>query len=145
MFVAPSLILLGAFSIYPLCSSLWLSLQKRHLFSPVSVFVGLDNFAALLQDPEFWAALGNGLIFSVSTVVLQLLVGIATALLLNEAFRGARDQTVPELVLLILHQARGNLPAPLAFPTGGLPMLGTALSRRAARGPGHVGSRAAES
>jgi multiple sugar transport system permease protein len=88
MFVAPSLVLLGAFSIYPLCSSLWLSLQKRHLFSPVGVFVGLDNFVALLQDPEFWAALGNGLIFSISTVVLQLIVGIATALLLNEAFRG---------------------------------------------------------
>src|SRR5689334_2794508 len=88
MFVAPSLLLLGAFSIYPLCSSLWLSLQKRHLFAPLGVFVGLDNFSVLLQDPEFWAALANGLIFSVSTVALQIIVGVGTALLLNETFRG---------------------------------------------------------
>ena len=87
-FVAPSLILLAAFALYPLLSSLWLSLHKRHLFSRVGQFVGLDNFTALFSDPDFWSAFGNGVIFSASTVGLQLVLGVATALLLNETFRG---------------------------------------------------------
>ena len=88
LFVLPSLVLLGLFAIYPLLSSLWLSLHRRHIFARVGEFVRLDNFAALLVDQEFWSALGNGLIFSISTVTLQLVIGIATALLLNESFRG---------------------------------------------------------
>ena len=87
-FLAPSLLLLAGFVLYPLMSSLWLSLHKRHLFNRVGQYVGLDNFTALLSEPDFWSALGNGLIFSFSTVTLQLVLGVATALLLNETFRG---------------------------------------------------------
>ncbi|MCC7273994.1 MAG: sugar ABC transporter permease [Alphaproteobacteria bacterium] len=88
LFVLPSLLLLATFAIYPLLSSLWLSLHRRHIFARAGEFVGIDNFIVLLADPTFWSALGNGLIFSLSTVVLQLVLGVATALLLSQAFRG---------------------------------------------------------
>jgi multiple sugar transport system permease protein len=88
LFVAPSLILLFAFAAYPLGSSLWLSLQEVQVFSNQHEFVGLKNYSELLSSNDFWSSLWRGLVFSVATVVLQLLAGIGTALLLNNAFRG---------------------------------------------------------
>jgi multiple sugar transport system permease protein len=88
LFVAPSLVLLFAFTAYPLASSLWLSLQEVQVFSNVQEFVGLKNYSELLSSGDFWRSLWKGLVFSVATVVLQLLAGIGTALLLNNAFAG---------------------------------------------------------
>jgi multiple sugar transport system permease protein len=88
LFVAPSLVLLFAFAAYPLGSSLWLSLQEVEVFSNQHQFVGLRNYSELLSASDFWSSLWKGLVFSVATVVLQLLAGIGTALLLNNAFRG---------------------------------------------------------
>jgi multiple sugar transport system permease protein len=88
LFVAPSLVLLIAFAAYPLASSLWLSLQEVQVFSNEHEFVGLKNYSELLSSNDFWSALWKGLVFSVATVSLQLLAGIGTALLLNNAFRG---------------------------------------------------------
>jgi multiple sugar transport system permease protein len=88
LFVAPSLVLLFAFAAYPLASSLWLSLQEVEVFSNQHQFVGLRNYSELLSSSDFWSSLWKGLVFSVATVVLQLLAGIGTALLLNNAFAG---------------------------------------------------------
>ncbi|MEP9377918.1 sugar ABC transporter permease [Aquabacter sp. CN5-332] len=88
LFVAPAVLLLIVFAAYPLASSLWLSLNNVEVFSAAPEFVGLENYRALFSTAEFWDGLVNGLVFSVFTVVLQLLAGIATALLLNNAFRG---------------------------------------------------------
>jgi multiple sugar transport system permease protein len=88
LFVAPSLVLLVAFAAYPLASSLWLSLQEVQVFSNEQEFVGLKNYSELLSSNDFWSSLWKGLVFSVATVWLQLLAGIGTALLLNNAFRG---------------------------------------------------------
>jgi multiple sugar transport system permease protein len=88
LFVAPSLVLLFAFAAYPLASSLWLSLQEVEVFSNQHQFVGLRNYSELLSSSDFWSSLWKGMVFSVATVVLQLLAGIGTALLLNNAFAG---------------------------------------------------------
>jgi multiple sugar transport system permease protein len=88
LFVAPSIILLFLFAAYPLVSSLWLSLHTAEIFGTDRQFVGLQNYAELLPSTEFWTALFNGLVFSVVTVFLQLVAGIATALLLDNAFPG---------------------------------------------------------
>jgi multiple sugar transport system permease protein len=88
LFVLPSLVLLLAFAAYPLASSLWLSLQEVQVFSNQQEFVGLRNYSELLSSGDFWSSLWKGLVFSVATVVLQLLAGIGTALLLNNAFAG---------------------------------------------------------
>ncbi|MEP9365863.1 sugar ABC transporter permease [Xanthobacter sp. VNH20] len=88
LFVAPAVLLLLLFAAYPLVSSLWLSLNSVEVLSTERAFVGLENYRELFSTEDFWEGLWNGLVFSFFTVVLQLLAGIATALLLNNAFRG---------------------------------------------------------
>ncbi|WP_375459706.1 carbohydrate ABC transporter permease [uncultured Enterovirga sp.] len=88
LFVAPAVLLLVLFAAYPLASTLWLSLHDVEVFSAAPEFSGLANYRRLFSSAGFWEGLVNGLVFSFFTVVLQLLVGIATALLLNNAFRG---------------------------------------------------------
>ncbi|MFX9004143.1 hypothetical protein ABTN42_21690, partial [Acinetobacter baumannii] len=59
------------------------------LFRPKRVpFVGLGNYLGLLQDEVFWISLSNSAIWVVAAVGLQFALGFATALVLNQSFRG---------------------------------------------------------
>ena len=49
-------------------------------------FIGLDNYLAIAQDPVAWSSLGRTLLWIGLTVPLQLLLGLAAALLLNQRF-----------------------------------------------------------
>lgn len=51
-------------------------------------FAGLSNFTTALQDPEFWNAFVNGIVYSIFAIVLQLVLGVSFALVLRESFRG---------------------------------------------------------
>ena len=73
----------------PFFSSLWLSLQRRDIGRPqLDGFVGLGNYAKLLHDPRFLNSLVLTIGFSLSSVILELILGIAIAMVLNEHFRG---------------------------------------------------------
>ena len=52
-------------------------------------FVGLNNYLEILKDSDFFSSLLNSAVFTGSAVALQLLLGIATAMVLNQSFRGA--------------------------------------------------------
>ena len=72
--------------------TIWLSLQDYLLYEPdAATFVGLGNFKAILQDEVFWISLWHSAIWIVGVVGLQFLLGLVTALLLNQSFwwRGA--------------------------------------------------------
>jgi multiple sugar transport system permease protein len=86
--IAPGLLLILALTVYPVGYSLWLSLLDKHSFFPEQRFIGLDNYVYLWSDPEFWTSLWYGVVYSVCTITLQILLGVAAALLLNESFRG---------------------------------------------------------
>ena len=88
LLVLPALALLAALALYPVAYGIWLSFFSKHSFFPEQQFIGLANYAAVLADEEFWRSLKLGLIYSLSTIVLQLVLGTAAALLLNEAFPG---------------------------------------------------------
>jgi multiple sugar transport system permease protein len=88
LLLSPSLLLIGGLILYPIAYNLWLSLFDKHAFLPVQTFVGLRHFRYFAADEEFWASFRNGTVYSVATIVLQLGLGVAAALLLNEAFRG---------------------------------------------------------
>ena len=66
---------------------------------PVQSFVGLRHYRYFATDPEFWSSFYYGVVYAGVTMVLQLGLGVAAALLLNEAFRGrnaaARRGAVP--------------------------------------------------
>ena len=88
LLLSPSLLLLGGLVVFPIGYNLWLSLFDKHAFMPVQAFVGLRHYVYFAQDPEFWSSVRYGVIYTGSTLVLQLGLGIAAALLLNEAFLG---------------------------------------------------------
>lgn len=88
LLLSPSLLLLGGLVAFPIAYNLWLSLFDKHAFMPVQTFVGLKHYVYFAQDPEFWSSVRYGVIYTGSTLLLQLGLGIAAALLLNEAFLG---------------------------------------------------------
>jgi multiple sugar transport system permease protein len=88
LIITPGLVLILALTIYPVGYSIWLSLLEKHSFFPEQRFIGLDNYLYLWSDPEFWQSLWYGVVYSGWTIMLQILLGVAAALILNEAFRG---------------------------------------------------------
>jgi lactose/L-arabinose transport system permease protein len=81
-FVAPALILLGLFMIYPIVWSLWMSFQtgRGMAFS----FGGLANIQRLTQDGVFLRALGNTMIFLVVQVPIMIVLALLFAVALND-------------------------------------------------------------
>ncbi|MFF2410011.1 carbohydrate ABC transporter permease [Streptomyces sp. NPDC058092] len=77
LFLVPALLVFGLFAWWPIVRSLLLSFQKTNLVEP-AVWVGLDNFRTLFDDPLLGTAVGNTLFF----VVLGLLIGFPAPLIL---------------------------------------------------------------
>lgn len=87
VFLAPSLIGLLLFTVYPILSSLWLAFNDWNLMSPPK-WVGLKNFETLLNDPSFWTALRYTLTFIVLYIPLVFVLGLGLALFLNQKLHG---------------------------------------------------------
>jgi multiple sugar transport system permease protein len=85
MLIAPSVLIFCAVIVYPLASAIYLSLFSVFTPTLASNFIGLDNYAALARSPEFWRSLLNTLVWTVLTLALQLVLGVAAALMLNQA------------------------------------------------------------
>ncbi len=86
-FLAPSLALLCAVTVYPVLYVFWLSLHKKHLVFEVSEFLGFENYAVLFRDERFWNAFKNTAYFTAASVSLELALGLGIAVLMNRAFR----------------------------------------------------------
>ncbi len=97
-FVMPAVVLLAAITVYPVLSVLYLSLQRRLPIFDIAKFTGLENYRFLLHDDRFWNALGNTVYFTAVSVALELLIGLAIALLLNRPFRLRGPVTAAVLV-----------------------------------------------
>ena len=110
LLLAPSLLLIGGLIVYPILYNIWLSLFDKHAFMPVQSFVGLKHYVYFAHDEEFWSSFRYGLIYSGSTLVLQIGIGVPAALLLNEGFRGRNllrgvvlfPYMIPTIVAVIL-------------------------------------------
>ncbi|MGH8723234.1 MAG: carbohydrate ABC transporter permease [Burkholderiales bacterium] len=88
LLVLPALLLLGALTLYPVAYGIWISFFNKHSFFPEQQFIGLANYLSVFDDDDFWRSLRLGLIYSLTTIALQLALGVAAALLLHEAFPG---------------------------------------------------------
>lgn len=84
--LAPTVLPILVFNVWPLLNSAYLSLHQYSLLFPVRRFVGLENYKFLFTDPDFIAALGRTLYFVVVSLVLETAIGLAIALVLNERF-----------------------------------------------------------
>jgi multiple sugar transport system permease protein len=82
--IAPAVLLFVALIAYPLLAALGLSFFKIYTPTLSGPFIGLDNYAALLGSSEFWSALRVSFIYAGSTLVLQMVIGVAVALMLHQ-------------------------------------------------------------
>ena len=93
-FLAPALLLIAAFFVVPIFASLALSATDFDIYavaSPANTrFVGLGNYAELLQNPLFWTAVGNTLYFVVVGGPLSVAVSLGAALLVNSKLTRAK-------------------------------------------------------
>jgi raffinose/stachyose/melibiose transport system permease protein len=76
------------FAIYPLVNGIVLAFTNWDGYSPDRDFVGLANFARLLTDNTFHAALLNTLVYGFGSTVIQQILGLGLALLLDRGLRG---------------------------------------------------------
>lgn len=91
LFLLPLAAVLGAVAVFPVVYAFCISLYRLKLTQPARVpFVGLGNYAALLQDPTFWTAVERTAWFTFVSVTATTILALLVALLLNEAFRGRR-------------------------------------------------------
>ncbi len=89
LMLAPAIIILGGFIIYPAINAIHLSLTSTNLLNiDGQVFVGFDNFFRIFQRPDFWESLRNSAVWTFGNVAFQLVFGMLGALLLNAKFRG---------------------------------------------------------
>jgi ABC-type sugar transport system permease subunit len=88
-FASPSLFLIALVIVFPLGYAFYLSLQDFDLsVGPDYEFVGLRNYGeALLRDGRFWGSVWNTAVIIVPSLVVELLVGLGIALLLNRPIR----------------------------------------------------------
>ncbi|MDX2077003.1 MAG: sugar ABC transporter permease [bacterium] len=86
-FLAPSLLGLMIFIVYPILSSLWYAFHDWNLLSAPR-FNELDNFKELLADTAFWDSLRYTLIFIVLYVPPVFVLGLGLAIFLNQKIRG---------------------------------------------------------
>lgn len=88
--VLPALLTIILVALFPLVWTVWESLHLDDLRMPWlgRPFVGLTNYIDAISDPRFRGALWHTLFFAVTSVSLELVIGLWLALALNRAFRG---------------------------------------------------------
>jgi multiple sugar transport system permease protein len=69
----------------PFVRALWLSFHKKLLGAEDAPWIGLQNYAVLLADATFWTATRNTFVFTIGSIGCKLLIGLAVALVINEA------------------------------------------------------------
>jgi multiple sugar transport system permease protein len=91
LFVSPYLLYLAAIFVYPLGFAVWMSFHAYFFAAPgVQVprpFVGLDNYTAVLTDPEVWRSFENIAVFLVINVPLTVVASLVLASALNKKLR----------------------------------------------------------
>ncbi len=87
LLLAPAFALLALIVVYPIGRLVWNSFFNLRLSGGAATFVGFENYALALQDPDFWNAAGNTALITLITVPGALVVGLGLALLANLPFR----------------------------------------------------------
>jgi multiple sugar transport system permease protein len=99
----PALVVLVVTTTAPLVYLAWTSLMRIDLSMPwLSGFAGAGNYAKMGSDPRFWSSLGLTFVYTASTVVLQVAIGLALALLVLRIPKGAGVARIAAILPLVL-------------------------------------------
>ena len=132
---------LAVILVYPLAYSLGLSFYNYYLPVPRTTFVGLENFRFILADDAFWEALGVTARFTGAAVAIEVVLGIAVALLLDARIPCRRFvNTVVLLPMAITPAVAGLLMRWMFESNWGL--VNYFLGLAGVRGPGWTGDPA---
>ncbi len=85
IFLAPALLMLGIFLLFPIAYLFYLSVTRGSFTLAGVQLVGLNNYRRLLLDPDFWQVIGNTVYFTVATVIPSLIIPLGLAVLLNRS------------------------------------------------------------
>jgi trehalose/maltose transport system permease protein len=89
LLVTPSILVVALVALYPLFQSFRLSFTNARFGSTrPEVYVGFDNYVRLFNDDVFISAIGHTITFTVVSVVIETVLGIAIALIINSNFTG---------------------------------------------------------
>jgi raffinose/stachyose/melibiose transport system permease protein len=84
-FLLPALILYAVFALYPIFNALLLSFYNWDGISKERNFVGLNNYIQIFtQDPVFWTAVKNSIIWVVMSLIVPTVVGLSLAVAVNQ-------------------------------------------------------------
>jgi multiple sugar transport system permease protein len=87
----PAFVIMLLVTLYPILQAVWDSLFNFRLTAPADrAFIGLGNYSTILTDQLFWKALGVTLLITVITVVVELVLGFALALVMSKALKSLR-------------------------------------------------------
>jgi len=99
----PALVVLAATTTAPLVYLAWTSLMRIDLSMPwLSGFAGAGNYVKMGDDPRFWSSLVLTVIYTASTVVLQVAVGLSLALLVLRIPRGQAAARIAAILPIVL-------------------------------------------
>ena len=126
---------------YPLAYSLGLSFYNYYLPVPQTTFVGLDNFRFILADDAFWEALGVTARFTGAALAIEVVLGIAVALLLDSRIPCRRFVTTVVLLPMAITPAVAGLLMRWMFESN-WGLVNYFLGLVGVRGPGWTGDPA---
>ncbi|WP_036507763.1 carbohydrate ABC transporter permease [Nocardioides sp. URHA0020] len=87
-FVTPALALMAVFVVWPVVSAVRMSFYRWKGFGPMDDFIGMDNYRYVLTDEVFTGAVTHNFIIVFASILIQLPLGLAVALLLDRRIRG---------------------------------------------------------
>lgn len=101
-YLTPTLLLLAVLSFIPIVTVFYYSLVDNVIITnkPPS-FVGIDNYIKILSDNHFRQALSNTLVFSITSVVAHLILGLTFALLLNTRLLGPFSKALFRVIYIL--------------------------------------------
>ncbi|MEO6748934.1 MAG: sugar ABC transporter permease [Casimicrobiaceae bacterium] len=88
LMLLPAMTLLVMFTHYPAVANLWHSFYSTPKGEHPSVFIGLDNYRNLVEDPIFWQSLQNNLIYAAGTIPLSIALALLMAMWVNGRIAG---------------------------------------------------------
>ena len=88
LLLLPAVVLLAAFTHFPAAATLWHSFYSTPKGDRVALWVGLENYQAMVDDPVFWQVLANNLWFALGTIPASIGLAMLMAIWVNGKLAG---------------------------------------------------------
>ena len=88
LLILPTVLMLCLLILFPILYNIWISFFAKHAFLPMQTWVQLGNYIEMLADEQFWISVKLSFVFTATSTALQIVLGVAVALLLQQRFWG---------------------------------------------------------